>query len=70
MFASIALAPVLFLAGCAAHYKSHRIEPITLRRCLVTVAAPGFVGCDCSKPIVAWDAQTKRKVIYCDGKVQ
>jgi hypothetical protein len=59
---------VCLLAGCAR--RPHRIEPIAFRRCVLTNEAPGFVGCDCKKPIVAWDAQLKRKVVYCDGKVQ
>jgi len=64
----LALIPVL--AGCAMQQKPHIAPPLIFRHCAVTSELPGFIGCDCPKPLVVWDAQLKRKVIYCDGKVQ
>jgi hypothetical protein len=61
---------ILVLAGCAAQQHPHIAPPLTLRHCPVTREAPGFIACDCVTPLVVWDAQLKRKVYYCDGKVQ
>lgn len=56
--------------GCASAAKHpHPAQPMVFRHCVVTSELPGFVGCDCPNPLVTWDAQTKRKVVYCDGKV-
>jgi hypothetical protein len=61
---------VFALAGCAPQKRPHAAPPLTLRHCGVTSEAPGFVGCDCARPLVVWDATLQRKVYYCDGKVQ
>jgi hypothetical protein len=61
---------LLALTGCAAQSRPHRAPPMSFRHCVVTNEAQGFIGCDCATPLVVWDAQLKRKVVYCDGKVQ
>jgi hypothetical protein len=68
LFAALALVPAM--AGCAAHQRPRTAQPMAFRHCVVTHELPGFVGCDCLNPLVTWDAQRKRKVVYCDGKVQ
>ena len=66
----LAIIAVLALAGCAVKQKPHAAPPLTLRHCAVTSERPGFIACDCVKPLVVWDAQMRRKVYYCDGKTQ
>jgi hypothetical protein len=61
---------VSLLAGCAMQQRPHSVPPLVFRHCAVTTETPGFIGCDCIKPLIVWDAQSKRKVIYCDGIVQ
>jgi hypothetical protein len=68
LFAALALVPAL--TGCAIQHRPRTAPPMAFRHCAVTRELPGFVGCDCPNPLVTFDAQTKRKVIYCDGKVQ
>lgn len=68
LFALLAFVPAL--AGCALQKRPHAAPPMAFRHCLVTRELPGFVACDCPNPLVTLDAETKRKVIYCDGKVQ
>jgi len=60
----------LVLAGCAPQKRAYTAPPIVLRHCAVTSERPGFIACDCLKPLVVWDAQMRRKVYYCDGKTQ
>jgi hypothetical protein len=67
VFAALALVPALI--GCV-QQRPHTAQPMAFRHCVVTRELPGFVGCDCLNPLVVWDAQTKRKVVYCDGKIQ
>jgi hypothetical protein len=57
-------------AGCSMQQRPRTAPPMAFRHCVVTRELPGFVGCDCPSPLVTWDAQGKRKIVYCDGKVQ
>jgi hypothetical protein len=66
LLAVLALGPAL--AGCALQKHQRAVAPFTLRHCRVTTELPGFIGCDCAKPLVVWDARLRRKVYYCDGK--
>lgn len=64
------LSLVLSLAGCAPHKRPYVAPPLILRHCAITSERPGFIACDCMKPLVVWDAQLRRKIYYCDGKTQ
>jgi hypothetical protein len=68
MVSMLCIALGLPLAGCVA--RPQHALPMAFRHCVVTNEAQGFIGCDCARPLVVWDAQLKRKVVYCDGKVQ
>jgi hypothetical protein len=70
LFAALAVVPAISMPGCASHQRPRTAQPMAFRHCVVTHELPGFVGCDCLNPLVTWDAQRKRKVVYCDGKVQ
>jgi hypothetical protein len=65
-----ALGMLLSSAGCGAGKKPRHIEPVIFRHCAVTTQAAGILGCDCPNPLLVWDAKLRRKVVYCDGKIQ